>query len=107
MDVERIRRNPFYVLGLRPGCGRAAVEHEGRKRMQMLEMGIEGADVYATPLGDERRTVDDVRWAMEELRDPGRRSLHEPWALLPPEALPEPAPLRRAPWPDALRLFEA
>lgn len=103
---ERIRENPFYVLDLRPGCGRAEVEHQGQKLLQMLEMGIAGADRYRTPLGERTRTVELVRRAMDALRDAGRRSVHEPWALLPPVPLPEPPPSRRAPWLDALQQFD-
>ena len=105
MDLERICANPFYVLGLRPGCGRAAVEHEGRRLIQMIEMAMEGAGVYSTPLGERSRTVDDVRHAMDELRDPARRAQHEPWATLPSSPLPPVAPHRRDPWPDAHHLF--
>lgn len=103
--MDRVGDNPFYVLELRPGCGRAAVERQGQRLLQMLEMAIAGAGTYRTPLGERPRTVDAVRRAMDELRDPMRRAAHEPWARLPPEPLPEPPPDRRAPWPDAPQRF--
>ena len=81
---ERIERNPFYVLGLRPGATRAAIEEEAQKLLAMLELGLAGAAVYATPLGPRPRTPDEVRLAVAELRDPARRAAHEVWARLEP-----------------------
>jgi hypothetical protein len=80
---ERITKNPFYVLGLRPDCARADVEREGQKLLGMLELGLQPAKNYQTPLGIEKRTPDLVRQAMAELREPERRLLHELWAVLP------------------------
>lgn len=110
--VEKIRGNPFYVLGLAPSATRAEVEREGQKLLGMLELKLTRAAQYATPVGPGERTSDKVRSAMAELRNPERRLEHELWARLEPraEATPEPAPAptrgrRRAdaPWPGALR----
>lgn len=90
MDLEHVRANPFYVLGLRPGAGRAEVEHQGQKLLGMLAVGLEGADRYPTPLGEEVRTAEAVRQAVHRLRDPAARSVHEFWASLPPAPLPSP-----------------
>jgi len=119
--LERIRENPFYVLGLRPSASRIEVEREGQKLLGMLELGLGSAATYPTPVGLGARTPDKVRRAMAELRDPERRLLHELWARLDPApaqaeapqdaleeelaemASAEPAgedPL--APWPEAL-----
>jgi hypothetical protein len=110
--VEKIRDNPFYVLGLPPSATRAEVEREGQKLLGMLELSLASAARYATPLGPEDRTADKVRRAMAELRDPERRLEHEVWARLDPGAAPAGAPAggtretprRRAdaPWPRAL-----
>jgi hypothetical protein len=81
---ERLERNPFYVLGLRPGAGRAAIEEAAQKIIGMLELGLRGAGEYPTPLGARARTPDDVRAALAELRDPERRLAHELWAGLEP-----------------------
>lgn len=112
---ERITKNPFYVLGLRPDCARADVEREGQKLLGMLELGLKPAKTYETPLGTETRTPELVRQAMAELREPERRLLHELWAVLPTTPLaaaaapgpttppvaatdsPQPLP----PWPEA------
>jgi hypothetical protein len=108
--VEKIRDNPFYVLGLAPSVTRAEVEREGQKLLGMIALEMKSAATYATPVGPGKRTADKVRRAMAELRDPERRLEHELWARLEPAAAAarEPAPagnrLRRAdaPWPAAL-----
>lgn len=84
--VEKIRDNPFYVLGLRPSATRAEVEREGQKLLGMLELKLSSAARYPTPVGPGERTADKVRRAMAELRDPERRLEHELWARLEPAA---------------------
>lgn len=84
---RRIAENPFYVLGLSPECSRLEVERQGQKLLGMLEVGLSAARTYATPLGEHERTVDKVRAAMAELRDPERRLHHELWARLEPDHL--------------------
>jgi hypothetical protein len=110
-SLEKVRDNPFYVLGLRTDAARAEIEREGQKLLGMLELSLQSAARYATPLGSMERTADKVRRAMAELRDPERRLEHEIWARLDPKAAPapaaddEPAPARPradAPWPGAL-----
>lgn len=106
--TDKLRDNPFYVLGLRPDATRAEVEREGQKLLGMLELKLGSAARYATPLGPVERTADKVRRSMAELRDPERRLTHELWARLEPAPAPvEDAeePLRRradAPWEGAL-----
>ena len=108
--VEKIRDNPFYVLGLRPEATRQQVEREGQKLLGMLELNLASAARYPTPVGPGERTADKVRVAMAELRDPERRLGHELWARLDPTPLPAapaeaPEPPRRkadAPWAGAL-----
>ena len=90
--IERIRDNPFYVLGLRPEASRPAIERQGAKLLGMLELNLKSATTYATPVGRAERTPEKVRWAMAELRDPARRLDHEVWARLDPEAAPAPPP---------------
>lgn len=87
MAGERFSENPFYILGLRPDCSRADLEREGQKLLAMLELKLEAARSYPTPLGPMPRTADSVRQAMAELRDPQRRLLHELWAQLPASPL--------------------
>ena len=81
---ERLAHNPFYVLELRPDCGRAEVERAGQTFLGMLELEMSAAQTYASPIGRHRRTPELVRAAMAELRDPNRRLLHELWATLEP-----------------------
>jgi hypothetical protein len=111
--LERIRDNPFYVLGLRPDATRQAIERQGTKLLGMLELKLKSAAAYPTPVGRAERTPEKVRAAMAELRDPARRLDHEIWARLDPEALPAreasapleekaPSPRARDPWPEAL-----
>lgn len=92
---ERLAHNPFYVLELDPECSRAEVERQGQKLLGMLELELSAASHYDTPLGRQRRTPEQVRAAMAELRDPDRRLLHELWATLGPK------PLSNAESPDA------
>ena len=113
--IERIRDNPFYVLGLRPDATRQAIERQGTKLLGMLELKLKSAAAYPTPVGRAERTPEKVRSAMAELRDPARRLDHEIWARLDPEALPAAeasvtpsdddlsprAPRARDPWPEA------
>jgi hypothetical protein len=80
--LDMIRDNPFHVLALRPTATRAEIEREGQKLLGMLELGLQRAARYATPVGSVERTADKVRRAMAELRDPDRRLEHELWARL-------------------------
>lgn len=114
--IERIRDNPFYVLGLRPDATRQAIERQGTKLLGMLELKLKSAAAYPTPVGRAERTPEKVRAAMAELRDPARRLDHEIWARLDPESLPAAeasatpcdedlsprGPRARDPWPEAL-----
>lgn len=115
MSRERITENPFYVLGLRPECSRADLEREGQKLLALLELSVESAKTYKTPLGPMPRTADRVRQALAELRDPQKRLVHELWAQLPATEPEPPAAAPGAgatedgdadavpgPWPDAL-----
>src|SRR5512147_545269 len=79
----RLADSPFFLLGLTPACSRIEVEREGQKLMGMLEVGMEEARHYPTPLGERERTVEQVRQAMADLRDPARRLGEELWAMLP------------------------
>jgi hypothetical protein len=106
--LHRLAENPFYVLGLRPGCARAEVEREGQKLLAMLELKLSAAATYASPVGKRTRTVDNVRHALAELRDPEKRLGHELWARLAPveapadgAAPPDSDGERLAPWPHA------
>ena len=83
--LDRIRDNPFYVLGLRPDATRVEIERQGAKLLGMLELKLKSAMTYPTPIGPAARTDDKVRRAMAELRDPERRLGHELWARLDPQ----------------------
>jgi hypothetical protein len=115
-SVGRIAENPFYILGLPPGCARAEVEREGQKLLGMLELKLSAAQTYQTPLGPQPRTIEQVRQAMAELRDPEKRLAHELWARLPATTAPAtaespaterptPARPRKDPWEKALIAF--
>ena len=93
----RFLENPFYVLGLQPGATRAVIEAEGQKLLAMLALKMSAAAIYQTPLGEGVRTESLVRTALAELRDPARRAIHELWASLPADEIPDAPPTRRAP----------
>ena len=84
---ERLARNPFFVLELRPSCTRAEIERAGQKLLGMLELEFSAARRYRSPIGEHERSAELVRASMAELRDPNRRLLHELWAALEPGAL--------------------
>ena len=84
--LRPITDNPFYVLGLRPTCAAMEAEREGRKLLGMLELRLSEAARYTTPVGERARTIEKVREAMAELRDPDRRLVHELWAQLDPQS---------------------
>jgi hypothetical protein len=92
LPQRRLADNPFYVLGLRPECGRLDVEREGPKLLGMLELGLKSAASYMTPLGPQPRTADKVRVAMAELRSPDAAAAR---VLGRAAAAPEPPRRRR------------
>jgi hypothetical protein len=115
--LDRIRDNPFYVLGVRPSASRIEIEREGQKLLGMIELKLASAATYMTPVGPGMRTADKVRQAMAVLRHPERRLMHEVWARLDPSPAPKddldedlgelpsaetPRGDPLAPWPDAL-----
>jgi hypothetical protein len=114
-SAQKIRNNPFYVLGLRPDVSRTEVERQGSKLLGMLELNLKSVQSYPTPLGPMPRSAELVRQAMAELRDPSLRLGHELWARLDPAKVAAPAvieadddlpadparPRADAPWPEA------
>jgi len=72
--------NPFLVLGIAPTATRMEIEREAQKLLGMLELGLDGAATYQTPLGPRPRTPERVRAAVAVLRDPARRLAAELWA---------------------------
>lgn len=73
-----LAENPFRVLGLSPRCSTRDVEREGGKLLALLAAGMDDEPAASGPLGTPpSRTSELVRWAMNELRDPQRRALHE------------------------------
>ena len=78
--LARHLENPFLVLDLPVTVGAGELERQGQKWMAMLAAGLDQAKHYTTPFGPRARTADLVRTAMAELRDPGRRLIHEFWA---------------------------
>ena len=109
MSRARIADNPFYVLELSPDCSRIEIERSGQKLLAMLEVGIGGADRYATPFGPRPRTPELVRESMAALRDPRRRLVAEMWARAEvgePTARPaEPAAEDDRGWAGAMAAF--
>ncbi len=106
---RQIAENPFYVLELRPDCTAHDVETQGQKILGMLELGLQAAWSYPTPLGPRARDAERVRLAMAQLRDPVRRGVHELWAGLDPAEDPPAGELAEedplAPWTGALSLL--
>jgi hypothetical protein len=102
---ERVRQNPFYVLGLSVDCRRIEVEREGQRLLAELELRLEGAQTYSTPLGQQPRTPELVREAMAELRDPAKRILHALLAALPAEPLEDGRTDSSRAWSGAPRAF--
>jgi hypothetical protein len=102
-SADRLRDNPFFVLGLPSDAPRAEIERTAQRLLAELALGRQVASMYATPLGPQPRTADRVRAAAAELRDPAKRLVHEVWAQLPAgAALPPPADW---PWPLVEKLL--
>jgi len=96
--------NPFWILQLPLSASAHEIERQGQKLLAMLSVGLDDAGTYPTPLGPQPRGPDDVRRALDQLRDPDRRAAWEATAALAPDS---PAPQgmsdrQPAPWPDAL-----
>ncbi len=77
--LRRHLANPFLVLELVPEARRGEIERQGARLLAMLAAGLAEAGTYSTPLGSRKRTVEMVREALAELRDPARRLIHEWW----------------------------
>lgn len=78
--LRRHLANPFLVLELPPEATRDELERQGAKLLALLAASVAGAATYLTPLGPRERTPELVRGALAELRDPGKRLVHEWWA---------------------------
>lgn len=76
----RFLRNAFFILGLAPTTTATEVEREGARLLAQLQLGVESVATYETPVGRGQRDAELVRWALGELRDPGKRMVHELWA---------------------------
>ena len=87
--LERVTRNPFYVLECEPKAPRAELERAGQRLLALLAVGGEAARRYAAPLGAFERDDELVRQSVARLRDPRERLLWELWVLDKP--WPEPA----------------
>ena len=79
----RILTNPFLVLGLPPSAASAEIERQGQRLLLQLSAGRDGATTFSSPVGPGERTPELVRWAVDQLRDPSRRLVHELWAGIP------------------------
>jgi len=72
--------NPFFVLELPTTATPIEVERQKQKLLGMLELDLEQARQYSTPLGPRERSSELVRRAAETLQDPARRRVWELWA---------------------------
>ncbi|HKO47923.1 MAG TPA: hypothetical protein VJV79_09380 [Polyangiaceae bacterium] len=70
------------MLGLAPSATRLELERAGQRLLAELAIGRKTALEYDTPVGRNARTPELVRQALAELRDPGRRLVHEAWLQL-------------------------
>jgi hypothetical protein len=82
---SRFQTNPFFILGISTRADAMDVEREAAKLLAQLELGLEAAASFATPVGPAPRDRDLVRWALAEVRDPDKRAVHELWAGMPPD----------------------
>lgn len=83
---DRFIGNPFFVLELDVGCSSMDIMRQAEKLLGMLELDLEKAKTYATPMGPQPRTVEKVRAAKARLLIPEKRFFDEIWAQArPPE----------------------
>ncbi len=75
VGLDRVVRNPFYVLGLTP----SALDSDISVRHGSLDAKLRGGRPlpYQTPLGPRTLDSELLDWAIRELRDPDRRLVHE------------------------------
>lgn len=105
--LRRWTQNPFYVLELSVDAEWSEIE----QRAAMLERALVErpgeTHAYPTPAGARRRDRSVVHAAVEALRDPDLRLLHELWASLPPRPhAPGPTPFEEPPrWEPAMGAF--
>ena len=76
----RFLNNAFLVLGLPPTASSAEIERQGQRLLLQLSAGRDDASTFASPAGPGKRDAELVRWAVDQLRDPTRRLVHELWA---------------------------
>lgn len=76
---REIWANPFRILEVGVAATRTEVERAGQRLLALLQIDSESARCYATPAGPKPRSADDVRQALQALRSPGERVLHELW----------------------------
>jgi hypothetical protein len=62
-------------------------------------------DSYPTPAGSRRRIAADIDAAVEALRDPDARLVHELWAAVPPRREPKTADAAMPGWSQAMTAF--
>lgn len=100
--VRRWTSNPFYVLELPPDAAWSEIE---RRANDLLRADQKGA--YATPAGARRRVASDIGAAVEALRDPDARIVHELWASVPARACEgdHDSALQSPAWRDAMTAF--
>ncbi len=84
----RLRDNPFFVLGMSVGSTSMELERAARRLLSELAVGREASRTYSTPFGCMERTPENVRAAVDALRDPAKRIRHEWWAAVPVSADP-------------------
>jgi len=98
MSADRVRHNPFLVLGVPRSATRMEVERAGQKLLAELSIGVAYSGTYRTPFGLGVRDESAVRAALATLRNPEERLLAEIWAADPGDAgVPE----LPTPWEEA------
>ena len=71
------RSNPFFVLEVSIAASRLEIERAGQRLLALLAVGAADSHHYDTPLGPATRNADSVREALQLLRDPDERIVHE------------------------------
>mgnify|MGYP007011845777 CR=1 FL=1 len=101
--VQRWTRNPFYVLELPTDAPWCEIEHRADALRACLQRRH---DTYPTPVGMRRRSVTDIEAAVDALRDPDARIIHELWASISWRSRSPSSPPNRSPrWSEAMTAF--
>lgn len=77
LPARALTENPFRILGVSPAATSREVEREGERLLGLIAADLDDTSSMPPLGGEQERTSEQVRWALGELRDPLKRTVHE------------------------------